>query len=72
MSETLLRLSSVKSRTGLGRSHIYALAARGAFPRPLKLGNRASAWVESEVTEWVNSRIRESGRLVSRPPKPAG
>lgn len=62
MSEKLLRLSGVKSRTGLGRSHIYALAARGEFPKPLKLGDRASAWVAGEVDEWVMARIRASGR----------
>ena len=62
MSEKLLRLSGVKSRTGLGRSHIYALAARGEFPKPLKVGDRASAWVEGEVDEWVMARIRASGR----------
>jgi prophage regulatory protein len=72
MTEILLRLSGVKSRTGLGRSHIYALAARGEFPKPVKLGDRASAWVESEVTEWVRSRIRASGRSVADPIKPVG
>jgi prophage regulatory protein len=65
MNETLLRLRDVESRTGLRRSHIYLLAARGQFPRPLKLGNRASAWVEREVTGWINARIRASGRQVS-------
>lgn len=72
MSETLLRLSGVKSRTGLGRSHIYALAARGEFPKPVKLGERASAWVESEVTEWVRSRIRASARPASDSLKSVG
>ena len=65
MNETLLRLRDVEARTGLKRSHLYGLAARGEFPKPLKLGDRASAWVESEVTEWVYSRIRASGRSAS-------
>jgi prophage regulatory protein len=72
MNETLLRLRDVEARTGLKRSHLYGLAARGEFPKPLKLGDRASAWVESEVTEWVYSRIRASGRPVYDPNKPVG
>ena len=65
MTETLLRLPDVEARTGLRRSHIYHLSSRGQFPRPLKLGNRASAWVEREVAGWINARIRASGRQVS-------
>ena len=72
MNETLLRLRDVEARTGLKRSHLYGLAARGEFPKPLKLGDRASAWVESEVAEWVYSRIRASGRSVSEPINPVG
>lgn len=72
MNETLLRLRDVEARTGLKRSHLYGLAARGEFPKPLKLGDRASAWVESEVTEWVYSRIRASGRPVSDPNNSVG
>ena len=44
----------------------------GRFPKPLKLGDRASAWVESEVAEWVYSRIRASGRSVSDPNSSVG
>ena len=67
MNDTLLRLRDVEARTGLRRSHIYLLASRGQFPRPLKLGDRASAWIEAEITEWVRARIRASGRAVPLP-----
>lgn len=62
MTETLLRLPDVEARTGLRRSHLYSLAARGEFPKPLKLGDRASAWIEREVSDWINARIRAAGR----------
>jgi prophage regulatory protein len=65
MPETLLRLRDVESRTGLRRSHLYGLAQRGEFPKPLKLGNRASAWVAGEVDAWINARIRASGRSIA-------
>tara|TARA_Y100000815_G_C13314745_1_gene489938 strand:- start:1259 stop:1390 length:132 start_codon:yes stop_codon:yes gene_type:complete len=30
------------------------------FPAPVKLGARASAWVESEINDWIESRISAS------------
>lgn len=50
----LLRLSSVKELTGLSRSSIYA---DSEFPKPVKIGPRAVAWVEDEIREWISSRI---------------
>lgn len=55
----LLRLTEVKSRTGKSASSIYAAIAAGEFPRPIKVGPRTSAWVESEVDAWIEDRIRE-------------
>lgn len=57
---TFLRLPAVEARVGLKRPTIYALAARGKFPKPIKLGPRASAWVLAEVQEWEAARISES------------
>ena len=53
----LERLPQVKARTGLGRSEIYRRIAAGNFPAPIKLGERASAWVASEVDAFIESRI---------------
>lgn len=64
MSESpvvLLRLPEVQRRTGLTRSVVYELARRGEFPRPLKLTERSSAWVESEVQAWIAARV-QAGR----------
>jgi prophage regulatory protein len=55
----LERLPAVRARTGLSRSEIYRRVAIGSFPRPVKLGDRASAWSASEVSAWVASRIAE-------------
>jgi prophage regulatory protein len=52
----LLRLAAVKEITGLSRSSIYA---DPDFPRPVKIGPRAVAWVEQEISEWVAARIEE-------------
>jgi len=55
----LLRISEVRRLTGLSDSAIYRAVQRGAFPRPLKLSERSSAWVESEVRGWIAARISE-------------
>ena len=55
----LLRISEVRRLTGLSESAIYRAAQRGQFPRPLKISERSSAFVASEVTGWIASRISE-------------
>jgi prophage regulatory protein len=55
-----LRLPDVVSRVGLKRACIYALAAAGQFPKPIKLSERCSAWLSSEVEEWMSERVAKS------------
>jgi prophage regulatory protein len=49
-----LRLPRVKDRVGMGRESLYGRVRNGTFPPPLKIGARASAWLEHEV-EAVNA-----------------
>lgn len=59
MSETknFLRLKDVIRRTTCSRSHIYNLVQQGLFPKPIHLGGRSVAWLESEVAAWMDSKI---------------
>ena len=52
----LLRLPEVLSLTGLSRSRLYA---DPSFPKSVKIGERAVAWVEDEIKEWVDARIAQ-------------
>ncbi|MCG9680640.1 AlpA family transcriptional regulator [Vibrio sp. Isolate24] len=53
-----LRIQDVMSLTGLGRSTIYKfMADETDFPKSVPLGGRAVAWVESEIEEWMESRL---------------
>ena len=52
----LLRLPSVISATGLGRSTIYRLMADGGFPKPVRLAPRAVAWRRVDIDEWTTAR----------------
>lgn len=53
----IMRLKEVMETTGLGRSYIYRLASEGSFPKPVRLGGRASGWVSDEIEEWVIEKI---------------
>jgi prophage regulatory protein len=59
MPQTVLRLPTVKARTGLSRSTIYLRIAQRQFPRSISLGPRAVGWLESEISEWLERRIAQ-------------
>ncbi len=64
MALNILRLPTVKARTGLSRSTIYLRISEDRFPKPVSLGGRAVGWIESEIEEWLNyciDRSREVG-----------
>jgi prophage regulatory protein len=56
----LLRLPEVERLTGFRRTHIYRMQQQGRFPKRVKLGRRASAWVSTEVHSWIAARIAEA------------
>jgi prophage regulatory protein len=58
--DTLLRLPDVEARTGLKKSAIYAGMKAGTFPACIKLGPRAAAWPESDISTWIASKIRSA------------
>lgn len=55
----LLRLPEVELAARLSRSTIYRMVQAGTFPKPVKIGKRASAWRESDVLAWIESRTSE-------------
>ena len=60
MSNRILKLPNVISRTGLGRSTIYAKVARHEFPSPIQLSERSVGWLEADVEAWIEQRISQS------------
>ena len=55
----LLRCREVEEITGLSRAGIYEQMTEGVFPKPVRIGPRAVAWVDSEVAKWQRKRIVE-------------
>jgi len=55
----IIRLPQVIQKTGLSRSSIYSATADKAFPAQLKLTQRSSGWLESEVDQWISDRVAD-------------
>lgn len=53
----LLRIKEVVKRTGVSRSHTYALMEQGRFPQSVKLTERAVAWRADDIARWVQERL---------------
>jgi prophage regulatory protein len=68
-TESILRLPTVRERTGLSRAAIYQRMERGDFPRPVKLGPRAVGWPSSEIDKWITDLIAAS-KVSVLPPGP--
>lgn len=60
MANIILRLPTVKLRTGLSRSSIYLRVSNGEFPSSISLGGRAVGWLESDIESWLDEKILSS------------
>lgn len=60
MVDSIIRLPEVIERTGLSRATIYKRISCGLFPAQVSLGAQAVGWVEREIDEWIDERIKEA------------
>ena len=65
MSKKFLRMSEVENKIGYKKSWIYQAIKEGQFPQPIKLGERAIAFIEDEIDEWMIARIEESRTIAT-------
>ena len=57
-----LRLPEILRRVPYSEAHIWRLEKAGKFPRRVRIGANRIAWVESEVNNWVSSKLQERDR----------
>ena len=60
MSNKIIRLPEVKTKTGLSRSTIYLCMAKGTFPQTISLAERAVGWLDADIEQWLRDRIAAS------------
>lgn len=59
-NKKVTRIEATKVLTGLSRSTIYAMMKLHTFPQNFKLGVRSVGWLESDIQDWIDSRISAS------------
>lgn len=57
--EAHLRLSTVLTLTGLGRSTWYALIAANQAPKGMKFGSRCARWRAGDITAFLAKRAQQ-------------
>lgn len=53
----ILRVPAVCDRVGMSRSVVYVMIKAGTFPRPVPLNDKSVGWIESEIDDWILSRV---------------
>ena len=53
----LIRIAEVSNLTTISKSHIYTLARQGRFPKPRRISENTSVWLESEVLDWMKDKL---------------
>ncbi len=57
----MLKRDEVEEICKISRSAIYRLMREADFPEPIRVGQRAVRWRESEVKDFLDSRPRAAG-----------
>ncbi|RAI37032.1 helix-turn-helix transcriptional regulator [Rhodoplanes serenus] len=55
--DRIIRMDTVRHRTGLSRSTIYRKIAEGTFPPQIKISINGTGWRESDIDRWVANPV---------------
>lgn len=58
-SGRVLRLPETERKLGLKRDAIYRGGREGWLPKPIRIGPRATGWLESELDQFIAARAAE-------------
>ena len=53
----ILKVKQVAKEINVSVPQVYKLVSLGRFPKPIKLGERGSGWLTSEIDDWLQSRV---------------
>ncbi len=53
----VLKVKQVAEEINVSVPQVYRLVSIGSFPKPIKLGERGSGWLTSEIDAWLQSRV---------------
>ena len=52
----ILKARQVAEEINVSVPQVYKLVSIGRFPGPIKLGERGSGWLRTEIDAWLQSR----------------
>jgi len=63
----LLEFSDLKLAKGIPytRTHLWRLWKAGKFPRPIRVGDNRNAWIDTEIDNWIESRVASRDREIA-------
>ena len=53
----ILKVKQVAEEINISVPQVYKLVSLGRFPKPIKLGERGSGWLTTEIDAWLQSRV---------------
>lgn len=57
----IIRLPAVAEKTGWSKATVWRkVKTDTTFPQPIKVSENCTGWVESEIDDWLVSRVSES------------
>jgi prophage regulatory protein len=62
----ILKRRAAEAKCGLSKTALYDKIQKGKFPKPVKLSPKSVGWLESELDQWIEARIRERDSLPKR------
>ena len=62
MDMQALRIKQVAAKIGLGQSTIYRMIVEGRFPKPFQLTTNRTAWLESDIDEWLAEKASKTAQ----------
>jgi prophage regulatory protein len=57
MMSKVLKVKEVAEEINVSVPQVYKLVSIGRFPKPIKLGERGSGWLITEIDAWLQSRV---------------
>ena len=61
IEKRFIKLPEVSNRVAKSRSSIYKAISEGKFPKSYKNGDRAVAWLASEIDAFIDAQIAKAG-----------
>ena len=61
----VIGIKQVAEKVNLGQSTIYRMISKGLFPKPFALGENRTAWIESDIDDWLADKAGKPRSLAS-------